>query len=402
MIRTSAFVGCATAFSIGLLLCTAAPRTIVAAAANGDIVVRRVPTGALQPEVAVDARGTVHLIYFSGDPAGGDLFYVTSGDAGAAFSAPVRINSQQGSAIAVGTIRGGQIALGRSGRVHVTWNGSDKAEPRGPVNPAMKLRGAPFLYSRSTGTGSFEPQRNIAARTFTIDGGGSVAADGEGHVYAVWHGNREGDPGGEDRRAVWIARSDDDGATFAAESMAWTEPTGVCGCCQARAIALPSSSLAILFRSATNRSHRDVHALTSRDGGRTFTGSIVQPWEIDACPMTSMSLASDGAQVFAAWETNGQVWRGRIDPRSGGVTAVAAAPGPSSGRKHPRLAVSPSGESLLVWTENTGWSRGGSIAWRAYDAAGRPTSTAGTAPGLSPWSFATAVAKPGGGFVVFY
>ena len=39
------------------------------------------------------------------------------------FSKPVRVNSQPKSAVAVGTIRGAQIAIGQNGRVHVAWNG---------------------------------------------------------------------------------------------------------------------------------------------------------------------------------------------------------------------------------------------------------------------------------------
>jgi hypothetical protein len=36
----------------------------------------------------------------------------------------LRVNSQQGSAIAAGAIRGAHLAVGRNGRVHVAWNGS--------------------------------------------------------------------------------------------------------------------------------------------------------------------------------------------------------------------------------------------------------------------------------------
>jgi hypothetical protein len=51
-------------------------------------------------------------------------------------SSPIRsVNGQEGSAIATGTIRGGHIALGKNGRVHVGWNGSHKADgPKGLGN----------------------------------------------------------------------------------------------------------------------------------------------------------------------------------------------------------------------------------------------------------------------------
>ena len=114
---------------VGLTAMGLVPPALESATTNvvGQVLGRRVPHAGIQPEAVVDNAGTLHLIYFSGEPAGGDLYYVRSRDLGATFSTPVRINSQAGSAIATGTIRGGQLALGRTGRVHVVWNGSDAA-----------------------------------------------------------------------------------------------------------------------------------------------------------------------------------------------------------------------------------------------------------------------------------
>src|SRR5262245_8872054 len=39
---------------------------------------RRVPDAGIQPQAAVDGEGVVHLIYFKGEPFGGDAFYVRS------------------------------------------------------------------------------------------------------------------------------------------------------------------------------------------------------------------------------------------------------------------------------------------------------------------------------------
>ena len=76
------------------------------------ISVRRVPDGGIQPQIAVEPNGTIHMIYFLGDPRGGDLFYVRLTADGDAFSRPLRVNSQEASVIGVGTIRGGQIVAG--------------------------------------------------------------------------------------------------------------------------------------------------------------------------------------------------------------------------------------------------------------------------------------------------
>jgi hypothetical protein len=368
-----------------------------------SVVLVRVPAHGIQPEAVVDGRGVLHVLYFAGEPAAGDLFYVRSPDDGRTFSAPIRVNSQPGSAIATGTIRGGQIAIGRGGLVHVAWNGSDTAVPRGLINPASGQPSAPFLYTRSNADGSaFEPQRSLTTRSYGIDGGGSIAADAAGNVYAAWHSLAAGGAGGEDHRLVWIARSTDAGATFAAEQPAWSEATGACACCGVGMFAGPSNMLYLLYRSATALTHRDIFLLESSDKGRTFRGSRVQSWDLDACPMTSMSIAASGASVLGAWQTAGQVYFGTIDPKAARIPAPIAAPGEGVTRKHPRLAANAKGDVLFVWTEGTAWARGGSLAWQMFDASGRTTHVKGTAPGVPVWSFAAPIAARDGRFVVLY
>src|SRR5205823_10326728 len=88
------------------------------------VMLLRVPNGGIQPQAVMDAKGTLHLIYFKGsDASSGDLFYVRRQAGKERFSEPIRINSRPRSACAVGSVRGGQIALGKGGRVHVVWNG---------------------------------------------------------------------------------------------------------------------------------------------------------------------------------------------------------------------------------------------------------------------------------------
>ena len=363
----------------------------------------RVPHGGIQPEAVVDSRGVLHLLYFAGEPRAGDLFYVRSSDSGSTFSDPVRVNSQLGSAIATGTIRGGQVAVGRNGRVHVTWNGSDAAHPKGLINPASNQPSAPFLYARSNAGGTaFEPQRNLTTRSYGVDGGGSIAADASGNVYAAWHSLPVGGDNGEEHRLVWIARSTDDGATFGAEQPAWREPTGACGCCGVRMSAGRSGILYVLYRSATAMTHRDMFLLESSDQGRTFKGSRVQPWEIGACPMTSMSMAASASRMVGAWETAGQVYYGDVDVDGARIPSPHSAPGSGGTRKHPRVTMNASGDLLLVWTEGTAWARGGSVAWQEFDRGGKPTDAKGQAPEVPVWSFAAPIARPNGTFVILY
>jgi hypothetical protein len=386
----------------GGLLC-ASTDCAVATRNAGGVTLARVPNNGIQPEVAVDLHGALHVIYFAGEPRAGNLFYVRSTDHGSTYSAPIRVNSQDGSAIATGTIRGGQLAIGNGGRVHVAWNGSDTAIPKGPVNPENGQPSAPFLYARSNAEGTaFEPQRNLTRRSYGVDGGGSIAANDAGEVYAGWHAPAVGGAAGEDHRLVWVARSQDDGATFSSEQPAWNEPTGVCGCCALRMFVSPSNRLFMLYRSATSLTHRDMYVMASDDGGRSFRGSQVQAWDIGACPMTSMALTASGSRVLGAWETAGQVSFGEVDAQAARIPLPIAAPGKARTRKHPRIAANADGQVLFVWTEGTAWARGGSVAWQLFDASGRALGASGAAPGIPVWSFAAPAARPDGGFVILY
>lgn len=387
------------------LACTAAMTSFAAKVRATGVELLRVPQSGLQPQLAVDDDGAVHLVYYLGEVRQGDLFYTRSKDAGVAWAPPIRVNSQDGSAIAAGTIRGAQIAVGKGGRMHVAWNGSMKAEPVGSVNPDSGKPGQPMLYSRLDERGAgFEPQRNLMRHSFGLDGGGSVTADRDGRVFVAWHGIAESEATGtgregEARRRVWIAASSDGGRSFAAETKAWARDTGACGCCGMKLFADRKGNLLALYRSATESVHRDIYLLQSRDHGRTFEGGLLHKWEINACPMSSMDFAENGGVIAAAWETGGQVYWTRVPPR--GESPIAA-PGDGKGRKHPRLAVNRRGEVLLVWTEGTGWQKGGGFAWQLYDREGRPTAELGRSPGVPAWSFAAAFARPDDSFGILY
>jgi hypothetical protein len=359
----------------------------------------RIPYGGIQPQ-AVVGNGTVHLLYFSGNPQAGDLFYVKSPDYGATWSAPLRVNSEPNTAIAIGTIRGGQMAIGRNGRIHVAWNGSSVLQSKGPRNPESGQTGPPMLYSRlGDSHQTFEPERSLMTRTFGLDGGGSLAADAGGNVYVAWHGKSPGAAAGEAGRQVWVAVSRDDGKTFASEVPAWNHATGACGCCGMSMFADSKGVVRALYRSATENVHRDMYVLASVDHGMTFEGRKLHTWDINACPMSSMAFSEGAGGVVGAWETGGQVYFEQLAKVN--ETPVSA-PGAANGRKHPRVAIGPNGDVLLIWTEGTGWQKGGSLAWQQFDANGKADGGKGTAAGVPSWSFGAVVARPDGGFLVLY
>ena len=289
------------------------------------------PDGAIQPEALVDPAGNLHLVYFTGEDTHGDLYYVRSSDGGKTFSAPLRVNSQPGSAIAAGAIRGAQIALGADARLHVVWNGSSIAKPKGPPNPEAPPNsphsGLPLLYSRLDLDGDgFEPQRNVMTRTFGLDGGGAVTADGAGNVYVAWHGKAAGAAEGEAGRQVFLTQSSDGGGSFSPERAISEPGAGACACCAMRLFAGSDGTVYGLFRTATDVVRRDMVLLVSKDHGKTFAGRRIHEWEIGSCPMTSMSMVEGAHGVLPLGKPRG---------RSGGRDCLPS-PAPPSSRSRPK------------------------------------------------------------------
>ena len=367
-----------------LLLCILGMGVSVFAA---PIRLLRVPGGGIQPQAVVDAKGVLHVIYFKSDAAGGDLFYTRRAPDDTAFAQAIQVNDVPNSAIAIGFIRGAHMALGKNGRVHVAW----MASPKSNRDSHDQL---PMYYARLNDRATaFEPQRNVIAHAYGLDGGGSVAADALGHVYVTWHAGQT-----EAERRVWVARSEDEGKTFSSEYAISDSTTGVCACCGMRAFADTGGKVYVMYRAATEKVHRDMYVLMSDNFGKTFSSRKLDTWEIEGCPMSASVLTSGASGVVAGWETSGLVFYGRLN---GDRVKIIGAPGETKPRKHPSLASHAKGEVLMAWTEGTGWNRGGAVAWQVFDRFGQPTDVAGHVEGLPVWSLVSAVVLPDG-FAVIY
>ncbi len=406
MKRPQVAIGLVLTLLIGALAIHSSPAT----SPLPTVSLLRTPHNGIQPQTALDTDGVLHMIYFNGDASAGDIEYVSRKPNAKDFSKPIRVNSKPASAIAVGTVRGPQIALGRNGRPLVIWFGSHPADD----DPSNSM---PVFFSRLNDSHTaFEPQRNLMQSSKGGDGGISIAADARGNVYAAWHAM--GAEPGENHRRVYLARSIDDGKTFAHEVPVSPANLGACGCCGMRAFADDRGTLFILYRAAAESVHRDMTLLASTDQGKTFRATTVAPWELNACPMSTAYLSEGAKRVLAAWETAGQVYFTSIDPASLNLSATIAAPlespsqspGQSSGesanqnknRKHPAVAATPDGHVLLAWTEGTGWSKGGGLAWQLFDNTGKPLDAEQHAPGVPVWGLPTIFPDPQGNLTIVY
>jgi hypothetical protein len=364
-----------------------------------EVSVIRTPNSGIQPQVAVDSAGTVHLIYYKGKDGAGDIFYVREKPGENEFSKPIQVNSRPGSAIAAGTIRGAQLAIGKNNRVHVIWNGGEGAKK---VNVDGKET-TPLVYTRMNNADSeFEAERNLITYAAGLDGGSSIAADPFGNVYATWHGRAPGAVEGEEGRAVFVARSTDEGRTFAAEVPATAEKTGACGCCGMRAFADENGAVYILYRGALEMVNRDEILLVSPKPVDPFKTVNKHPWKVEGCPMSSAFFSpANGGGVVAAWETGGQIFFAPVDGKTMSIGKIHSPPGKTK-RRHPVAITNKKGETLVAWSEGTAWARGGTAVWQIFDSKGIPAMELGRGEGLPVWDLVAAYARPNGDFVVIY
>lgn len=366
----------------------------------GEVDLVRVPNGGIQPQAAMDEAGTLHLIYYKGDPHAGDIYYVNRNPGEEAFSQPVRVNSRDGSAIAAGTIRGAHLAIGKNRRVHVSWMGSGKVSRKIPEREHAQH---PMLYTRLNDQGTaFEPERNLMIETFDLDGGGSIAADRIGNVYVAWHGSALGNQDGPFGRAVYLAHSKDDGQTFSKERKANPEETGSCPCCGMRAFADSDNNLFLVYRTA-NESTRDMALLTSSDQGESFSLQTVNQWAIQACPMSSAVFSETQNGILIGTEKRGHIDPYILEKPAMKLQSIGNRDEPSMKGKHPALCRNGNGETLVAWSEGAGWANGGFLRWHIYDSKGYLIDQGGGEDIEVPvWSFATAIAKRDGNFLIVF
>ena len=348
-----------------------------------EVSLLRLPDGGRLPRALLDDHGTVHVVYFEGEPRAGDLRYVTRASGASAWSEPQYVNSQRGTVVGMGPIDGGQMALGRDGRLHVVW---------------FKLGRTEFLYTRTNDTGTgFEPQFALAGGE-GVEAGPSVAADESGNVYIFWH---TGEPP-DSERAVFMAASQDDGRTFSIPRPISPAAEGACDCCGLHALAGASGSsrgnVYVSYRGAGDNIRRSQRLLMSGDGGETFSDRELDPWEINACPISTTSLANGPDGVTVAWETEGQVYFRKIHA---GETTSSPAGELLARQKNPAVAVNERHETLLAWGDGPGWQSGGTFHWQLFGE-GRTTDDRGTGPEIPEGSVAAIVAEPDGRFLVIY
>ena len=325
----------------------------------------RVPDGGRMPQLAFDTNGVLHLMYFRGAMTGGNVYHVQRSPADVDWSAAARINSEDRSAIGMGPMDGGDMAIGyRAGdgrpMLHAVWFGTNPLE----ILYSRKLDDAPGS--------SFEPQRVLWEKPFgLIEARPTVGADENGRVWVAWHA---GTPAGEDdaNRAVYLTHSTDGGDTFSNPEVISPVEEGACGCCSPE-LFRHENRVWVSYRGAGNNVERGQRLLSSEDG-ETFTDQVIQPWSLGACPVTTTTFAAGPSETRVAWETNGEVFVAPVDALADAVSPRGTA---RFRRKNPAIATNRQGDTILAWGDAPGYRAGGTLSWQFFDADDQTRGVAG-------------------------
>ena len=377
---------------LGWVVLVAGSTTFISSAA--EVRLERLPNGGVQPQIAMETDGTAHLVWLEGDASAADIMYQRRPLSAGSLAVPVRVNSLPGSAIAMGTVRGAQIALDSKGTPHIVWVGSK-------TSATQSAPGAPLLYSRFLSKkNEFEPQRNLLGQTSSLDGGGTLAVGPNDHVSIVWHARGRDASPDESHRQIFLALSKDDGERFQPERVI-SPSSGACGCCGMAAATAADGSIHILYRSANPITQRGLTWLHSTNSEGRFSSQVLQEWETSQCPMSTCAVRASKSTTWLAWETRGAIYVSKLLNGSDPVSQPQLV-SDSKGSKHPSLTVNPQGQILVTWTEGTGWNRGGKLAWRLLDPDGKPSSAKAIQTGIPAWGYAAAYFDLKGNFVILY
>jgi hypothetical protein len=309
----------------------------------------RVPDQGIQPRAVTDGEDNVHLLYFKlNEPAEnklGHLYYQTLDASSQQWHTAQRVttqayphNDQIGKA---------SIAVDDQGRVHIAW---------------VDLASTQFFYSRSNPERTlFEPPRSLVSEHLEGIEAEPALAVRDGHVAISWHA---GPMLNEATRTVYSISSHDHGATFGEEQQIGDSLLGACACCGLTAAIDPTDQLLVAYRTAVDNSGRHMQLLHT---GATPMTKELDPWQLNACPVTSNQMLMTGNDYQLVFETRGRI----LLYQSRGNQLTSTRPASNGMRqKHPSLAVNSRGDYLLAWGEGRGYRSGGHLNWQRLHADG--------------------------------
>lgn len=329
---------------------------------------------AFSPEVTASSDGEIYVVWLdrpmpTGPPpkrkhgehshrSAVDLWIARSGDGGASFGAPARVNQESG-VIWGFQVSKPRVSIDNKGAVHIFY-------PANAVSTQTRLDVVASHYTHSTDKGAtfsapvtLNSHVNRDGRGLLGEGLGAAHAFGtmavapDGAVHTFWLDTRYMD-GPSMGATLFTAVSTDGGDSFANE-IEFANGV-VCPCCQLVADFVGDEAVLVSYRHVFDDGSRDSVVLRSTDGGATWpelSRLPIDPWYIGGCPLKPTDMAVNENYVYSVAYSAGPehkgVWFSRS--RNGALEFEDAVPVHAASKYSdaPVISVTPSGVIRLVW-----------------------------------------------------
>jgi hypothetical protein len=263
-----------------------------------------------EPDIAVDAGGSIYLVYAEHlDGRSADVKLLRLGAYQKSIGQPVKVSDGSGDA----TIwTGDPPRMAVSGQnVYIAWTRKLRDVSRGGNDLMLSI-------SRDQGS-TFEPPVRVNDDSVPASHGmHSLGVGQNGHVIMLWLDERSlaKNPGSassnehgmtEPNAEVYYAVSKDSGQSFGANKRLAGD---VCPCCKTALLIDSEGTVYAAWRQVIGGDYRHIALARSDDGGENFANPVIvsdDRWQLNACPVSGPALISpQPGTVDIIWYTAGR------------------------------------------------------------------------------------------------
>lgn len=291
-----------------------------------------------RPQIAVDAKGNINLVWLDSSPGNLSVFFSRSTNGGATFSASVNLSNNPG-----GSALFPQVAVDSAGNIFVAWFDSNSGNPgiffrrsvdggatfsaaisgpavRWPIFMAVDASNRIHLvWAANDSTGVPQVVFSSSANAGTLFSGplaisnapggvstssvgsslpGYMTLDPNGNIYTAWIET----PSPQGPANILFSRSADGGITFSAPKQVVSSASPLIGV--AGLTVDGSGNIHVLWALVAGNAY-NAYLHRSSDGGATFTAENFQTGYTGFYPFAGVAADSHGG-VNVVWNSSGQ------------------------------------------------------------------------------------------------
>ena len=279
------------------------------------------------PDIAVDSSGGVHVVWCDYTPGNAEIYYRGSTDGGTSWLPSQRLTWT------TATSQFPAIAVDGVDRIHVVW---------GDYAP-----GQPDIYYRRSVTGgaTWTPTQKLTW-TSSFSSYSAIACSPAGHLHVVWSDDSSGN------LEIYYRAGADGGATWSwPQRLTWNS-----GLSYSPAIAAQASGILHVVWHDHTPGAADIYYINSPDGGVNWASARRLTWTPGDSFFPAIELGFSG-QLHVVWQdlaaSNEEIFYKKSP--DGGATwgSTQRLTWNSGGSSCPAIAFDSSGDLHVVWSDET-------------------------------------------------